>query len=650
MIKKLNGKQNNILKIGLIIVISTFNYFLHLKCSKSGVIHFDCATHILRAQDILNGNIFLKDWYGTTVNGVFTWLLYAIFSIFITGFNLNAIYVSWALAFSVMVFLILLLTFKFNNNYLNIVIVITSFIFFFCNVNLFEFSWGSHIELITYIIGILIILQSIYLKNENKNKLFIIFYILLFLANLSDTICLYLLTIPLIIISLIRYIRNINKIDKKIFISSSIIIICSQIIDKILVSCGIWQHIGVTGKFCSYQDCFSNIADTIKLYIDVFQANFFGEEVFSFQSIFKILNFLLMVVCIFVFYYDIKKIQKMDIVTQILLVAIIIQTSAFIFSELYCGRPMRYIIPCVIYMLILVSRFDWYNFFNQYIINKFKNTNAINAIKPLFIVFFIFTMIAKIPFINIKSLQIQNQPYCHNYYNILKFLTSKHLNNGYANMDVANIITLLSKGNITTRDIVINNVNNIYMQQNYWSTKSSWYVEPANFIITDNTIDANNNFFKTDELEYILGKPKEVHNLEDWTIYIYDYDISKKVNSDYNLFYTGSRLNYNNDLSYCNDDKLILKPKDIQFGPYSSLKKGQYVVTISGKNLDKGCFDICYNKGINVIKIKNANKSSDEITYMINVRKELKDLEFRCKNNSNKDDIIIDSLNIRVVY
>lgn len=93
------------------------------------------------------------------------------------------------------------------------------------------------------------------------------------------------------------------------------------------------------------------------------------------------------------------------------------------------------------------------------------------------------------------------------------------------------------------------------------------------------------------------------------------------------LFYLGD--------SEENIDYTTINPGTIQFGPYVSLTKGKYTVTVHGINLDAADFDVTYNGGVETVDICDLSLGENEVTYTI-FADDIDSVEFRTHNNSNE--------------
>ena len=634
--EKLNMTCKSIFRTLGILGFGVLLYFMYLHLSYNNVFIMDNAINIVAAHKILNGNIFLKSFCMTTINGIFTWILYTILGCIIAGFNEYAIYVEWAIVSVVLFYLIILLN---KISKINVYITFCLFIVTFYTRDLiWEFLWGGHIELMTYIIGILILLQSIYNKSDSSNQQIIFLYLLIFLATFSDPMCVSLLVLPLVVVTLFRFFKYGKKLDLKISISSLIVAALSICLNKFLSAMGIWSYAGIyETKFCSLDNIFVNILDTIKLYFKMFSADFGGMKALSLLFICTLFGVGLLTIGLIIFIHNIKNFFKYDVVNQTLVLGILVHNAVFVVLDLYCGHPMRYIMPCAIYMLLLIARFDWEKFLLN-VFNKLKSRILINLniIKVILLLFFALVAVAKIPAINIK-----NEPIIQPIHNSLcDYCLKKNLKNGYGDHFISSPICVLSNGKIGLTSICCNE-DTITMER--WLSDHKLYNSPVNFVIVSGDGEGVNYVDKEKVID-VLGVPKEVDDVDNYSILIYDYDISKKVNCDYNVFKFGSQLGHNSEISHCIDKKLILNNNDMQFGPYAKLNKGKYKVTIIGENLSSGTFDVYSNKENKIFEINNVNVTPTKVTYEVQINKNVNDIEFRCYNNSN-DDILINSLN-----
>ena len=369
--------------------------------------------------------------------------------------------------------------------------------------------------------------------------------------------------------------------------------ILSKIFNCTTTILGLWRYGGTGTKyFCTFESIGNNISGTLHFFLRYFNADFWGEKIFSLQSYCNLVGFLLFIISVLVLCYNIKNFFKVNIVDQVLVVGICLQTAAFTFSNMFDPFAARYVIIPVLFLLILVCRFD-YEMYITKLKTMFADFNLkYKKIKRLLIMFFCLIPISRIPFLPMKQLQDPS------YVTLANYLIDKNLTNGFAPYWSSHVVTLASKGKVQVSNVIANGPD---IEQSRWLSKSSWYKEPANFVILNNEgLDAE--CLPKDLVLEVLGEPVEIVDIENYSILIYDYDISKRVNSDYNIYKKGYQLSYNTELSFCENNRLILCPGDIQFGPCTKFNKGLYRVEILGDNLHNGAFDV-YSRSV-----QKANK------------------------------------------
>ncbi|GAA4296428.1 hypothetical protein GCM10023142_35140 [Anaerocolumna aminovalerica] len=83
-----------------------------------------------------------------------------------------------------------------------------------------------------------------------------------------------------------------------------------------------------------------------------------------------------------------------------------------------------------------------------------------------------------------------------------------------------------------------------------------------------------------------------------------------------------------------------LRNNGVSFGPYISLSKGTYMVSIKGVNLDKANYDVCYENGKNTVQHNEIYIDSNLINYEFTLEQDVIALEIRVMNNQEEDIII----------
>ena len=95
----------------------------------------------------------------------------------------------------------------------------------------------------------------------------------------------------------------------------------------------------------------------------------------------------------------------------------------------------------------------------------------------------------------------------------------------------------------------------------------------------------------------------------------------------------GNRFPYSCNNCNRDKDKIILQSGEVQYGPYITLDKGIYKVTITGDNLDKVAFDTYSLDRKEKIELNNIKVENNLIEYTFRLDKRTKNIEHRIFNN-----------------
>ncbi len=110
------------------------------------------------------------------------------------------------------------------------------------------------------------------------------------------------------------------------------------------------------------------------------------------------------------------------------------------------------------------------------------------------------------------------------------FLCDNGLKNGYGYYFESSIVTFSTSEDVKLRQVVLTGDDRIYPY--YWFCKKDWYSEPANFIVLES--DNDDYGLNQNNALVAIGEPDKVLQYNQWVIYVYDWDISKKIDyTDY---------------------------------------------------------------------------------------------------------------------
>lgn len=104
--------------------------------------------------------------------------------------------------------------------------------------------------------------------------------------------------------------------------------------------------------------------------------------------------------------------------------------------------------------------------------------------------------------------------------------------------------------------------------------------------------------------------------------------------------YRADRLCYTDDVTDIFSQSIVMKSGCKQYGPYISLKKGNYQICIVGEQVQNGEVRCTYDSGKNNIEILNLKKEEGCITYCIELTEDCNNVEFILLNNQSEDMVL----------
>lgn len=617
-------KQNKWVYAIISIVISIGLFYIYMMYAYRIGYNSDHAGVLIQAHDILQGNIFLKGWEGGTMNGLTTWHMVNVVSVFLFGLRDVAIYIAGASTYLALVITAILLTgvdkekkLSYKNMFITLCLLIVPAGTYVNNM----ITTALHIEAYVIAILALIILNKI-MSTEENGKYYLVFILMLFMANFGDEVTLYILSLPIICVMFFEYLKDKKKNTLNVLILSILVVGISIVLNKLFVKNGLLVHYSNGEKiYLEFENLIDNIMLTLQQYINYFNADIFGKPIFSIEGIKSLIGMLIFLMVSYSVIYTIRRYKEQNLINKILIVAILIQTLAYTFSNLCTENNARYLVPCVIYMCILSGRSNIYNLICNTInikpLNKFLSLGI-----TILMIIGVLTRIVVPPQVEQPIDKIAN------------VLIENNLERGYATYWLSHSVTVASEGKVRVADIVYDSDN---ISQYRWMSKNSWYQEPANFVI----VDRKENEGEAVGMYYnILGLPIQQIDIDDFSILIYDYDISTQL-TDASGFdertFTSKNLLYNENGSIEEKD-IVLSKLGVQYGPYTPLKSGNYIVTIKGENLNSSTYDVfATNEEIPMTIIESSN---DIIRYEISLSNKKNRVEFRTFNNSEEKVVV----------
>ncbi|EFH8907726.1 TPA: hypothetical protein JLG14_004465 [Escherichia coli] len=455
----------------------------------------DSATGMLEGRDVAEGNIFLHDWNLSTVSFYFTEIIWYALATKIVGYGAWQSYVVPSMLYSALVLSSYNLSKKHGR------FIAWPMLIAFAAPGTFAAARVLipiiHIGTYVYVV---ICYTILFEYEKNRKKSLLIPYIFLSAITLfSDDISLYILIAPVIISFSFKLYKERNK-DCVIVITSCIsACVLSKIISFIFKYNNGFFLPGIPGLKFNELD---KITESIYLFIDgtiqFFNANIFGEFIFSVNSIFSLIALCMM----FVFFAQViscyRNVKKSDTTTLALAITSFIMVPAYLLSDraedLY---TIRYVVPFFIFGSILISRES-----------KTKKT-----VHNLLIIPAVITCLYFYPGFKETSK--------HDNDTIVKLRNEIKLNklsDGYGPFWFASSVAI--NGDISIAPIA--KLNPDEFGPFMWLSKNDWYRRGGNFFIVDGK--------DLDIITKKYGNPIKTISIDDKLIVVYDKNITFNYN------------------------------------------------------------------------------------------------------------------------
>lgn len=497
----------NAKKIGRILflcVLAILFFIFNLYSMNELTLNSDMANMVLEAEDILNGNFFLREWNLTGISFLTTDLLYFIFGVAICGVSSKA----YILAVASMFFMLVLAScFLLGNEHRGLGAVILLGISCFPNAY-YKSSLCVHTACFAWCFWSLFFF-SVYLKNKRK-VCFFLSVACLTLATCGDSISILLMVFPLIVISLWDiFAREETDIwrDKQQLILAGASLIMGVTIEKIYLMIGGANKNAYIGS--THFAEFSELPEKVGLFFGslfrLMDADYTAKPISDITALISlgraavvVIGLLISITWIVAFI----KSKNVDYISVVLSIGFWSVALVYMLTDLsISAATARYYVfgPCL--LGIIAAR---------YISLKIVKRRQIVLLSTLaFAVFFM----AVFPIGDFRTDKTDE-----GYGMIINVLEENNLENGYSTFWTSSVLSVASEGKVTVRHIR-QDEEGIH-RMDYFS-KNSWYDTYANFII----INPREEPLNKDILINILGDPIKDINAEGYEILVFDHDI-----------------------------------------------------------------------------------------------------------------------------
>lgn len=626
------GMKNKGKRIVLFITcIILYTIGLILLCRCVGI-DSDKANHLLQAEDILKGNVFLKDWNLTGVTFLTTDMLFYEIAVAICGIGYKSICVANGLMIASVIIASVILSFvgKTENN----VIRATFWALLLsipCEKLITQFRVHTGAVFLCFLCFLLC--YFVLEKKRTEKKWLILLGILLFAGMFGDLLTFVYGVVPIILLAFTNTIRRANEIRKTSILMIAICIastMISLLVEKLYFLIGGANPNSYIGErqFTPVSLWGERILEFINICLSFSLADFSEKQMSDVWAIVCGANAIIFFLAIaFVINILIKIVKGADVdtISTLLSLCVLMSFLAFVLTDMSYPRYIT-VVP-IAAMIVLVRNTEWiYGYVRE---EKEKKIVTVAIL-----------LIAAIGFSG-KIHEIIKYEYPDsniNSHELISFLEENNLEYGYASFWNASNNTVLSKEKVKIRHIIKSGEE--YVMHN-WFNKNCWYEEPAKFVLINN----DEEIFGVDERSVIayFGEPVTKREIKNYTVLIYDKELSKE------LGHKGNAIDDNhiaidevntNEYSERSENRIILHNEGMIFGPYDAISEGEYNITIWGENLKLATFDIwSESHGCDdaYYSYEELSRDNNSIEIKLTVRKPLEDIEFRLFNPSLVD-------------
>lgn len=468
----------------------------------------DHASILLEAKSILDGNIFLKGWTLSTVSYYTTEIPFFIIGILIFGYSEKVIYIITGISYAFLAILIIILCSLDQKGNVSISRLVISLCFSFYIISLFS-NWGLFSPV--HIVSFAYCLCSIFLLRKLDNTFsyggLLILSLILLITFVGDTFTIYIWGIPILIIMTGKFLFGKEKSKYAITLFSIIIsIIISRIILNLIRQNGGFIVPGVEAKFVDYNNINNNLYLFFIGLFDLFSVNFFGQHVYSLNTLINAIHCIGLVIFIQAIIWSINNFRKLETVIQILLVGIFINLLEYLLADVAIWRgTVRYLLPTLIFSIFLIVFFIENN-------NWYQN-------RPIIMI--LTSIVIAMSLIPRMSLTRPDLPVSK----LSSFLSEKNLIYGYGPYWVASITTVHSNEMVKIR--AVTSSDNKYIRPFIWLAENDWYNENATFIVIDSTNVVEKPFnINWETAVNTFGQPYKTFRVDNYDILVWNRNIS----------------------------------------------------------------------------------------------------------------------------
>lgn len=332
-----------------------------------------------------------------------------------------------------------------------------------------------------------------------------------------------------------------------------------------------------------------------------------GIPLMSVNGVLSIIKFVFgILVLIVIPVLQIKKFHQESKNTQFYILFTLVHIGEILLLDIFCGALMnteRYTFSSQ-YLLLFMSA----NYIYKYWLKDSALLMKITALATVGLL--------TIPgaYSNVSSLWASKDS-VQNLKNLESFLEENGLDFGYATYWNAYVNTVLSNGKVEINSVSV--TPNLITAHN-WLCSTEWYTQEHHSGTSFLMLTSEEKQVFENSTNYLsFNDPERVLTYNDYTIYVYDYNISKD-NFAGNL--TRSILDSMVSLGEePSSDNYTLNPGELWYGPYWQLPADSYTITIESNNDDQSAisYTITDNCGETVIQSGEISGSENKINVTL---------------------------------
>lgn len=511
------GRSNIFKAILWLLLIVIYAFFILLVFAHTPI-DSDYSNLVLEANDMLHGNVFLKDWTLTGISFVTTDLLYFIAGAFFFGVDIKT-YVAAATAMFLMLVLTgsLLVCESGKKRTLRVLalVAIAGFPCFWLTENV-----RAHTGSVVWCLLGLYLLEKAGKAPRRSAVLYCLSIVVFALSVAGDSVSLLIVILPVLLVALVNglrgYVREgrIARSDRNAFVVSLTSIAGGLALDKLyFLIGGANKNTFLEGKtFEPFEKYYDKLCIYLKSLFGLFDAGFEGQRLLSLHTVFFFLRsciILFGLVIIVRTVIDYIRRKECDHINLILSIGFLFISLIFIITNVTIDvYGSRYIAYSPVAFAVMIVRFSAKKIqeFDDLRLRRLLGCVAVALCCCL-------AVDGALPLPDAKIERNQDVV------GLLGTLEEHGLKNGYGGYWDSSVTTVHSNDNLSVRAI---HTTPDVVQKFDWFCKGEWYDEYADFVVV--RASESDSFGKA--VRATFGEPEEIIESGMYNIYRYGYDLS----------------------------------------------------------------------------------------------------------------------------